>query len=124
MTPALAKRRDEMAEQCAQYCWCAGPTCSGCEKKTLKIYQRAFDECVAIFEQREKMLVEALRFYSTAPEEKINGQIEWNPHVCDSYSGRVYAPDWDGDIQDEPNEIAAKALAALEASRAEGEGAT
>lgn len=57
--------------------------------------------------------VEALQFYSTAPDCVVEGQIEWRPHVCDSYSGQQYAPDWDGSLQDKPNEIASEALSKI-----------
>lgn len=55
-------------------------------------------------------LVEALEFYEGKGGIKA-GHIEWNPHVCDKYSGLGYAPDWDGNVQDEPWEVASRALA-------------
>ena len=62
-----------------------------------------------------KEMQKALQFYSTKTNEMIDRQIEWRPHACDSYSGTQYAPDWDGDMQDEPGEIAQKALASVDA---------
>lgn len=54
----------------------------------------------------------ALEFYS-GEGGIAKRNIEWNPHVCDSYSGRQYAPDWLGEMQDEPGEIAQKARAEI-----------
>lgn len=71
--------------------------------------KQAYDR-LAEEKAKSQKLVEALEFYSTDTNEKVIGQIEWNPHVCDQYSGLMYAPDWDGSLQDEPNEIALKAL--------------
>jgi hypothetical protein len=59
----------------------------------------------------------ALKFYSGQLQYEGKNYIEWNPHVCDSYSGLRYAPDWPGDLQDEPGEIAEKALAALKKAK-------
>lgn len=50
-------------------------------------------------------LREALKFYG-----KSHPQGEWIDHVCDSYSGLAYAFDWPGDVQDEPWEVAERAL--------------
>lgn len=51
----------------------------------------------------------ALKFYGKhgAPDS------EWVNHVCDSYSGLVSAFDWLGEIQDEPWEVAEKAIAEI-----------
>lgn len=57
--------------------------------------------------------VEALKFYAGQYEYGGKKWIEWNPHVCDSYSGLQYAPDWDGSLQDEPQDFAVKALAKI-----------
>lgn len=66
-----------------------------------------------LYMKHRDILIDALKFYSTPPNEKVKGQIEWNPHVCDKYSGLEYSPDWDGDLQDEPNDIAVKGLKAV-----------
>lgn len=60
--------------------------------------------------ESNEALVKALKFYvGGKAEDKV---IEWNPHVCNSYTGLQYAPDWLGEMQNEPGEIAANALAA------------
>lgn len=52
--------------------------------------------------------VEAIEFYAAENGNKF--QTKWeNDHVCDSYSGALSTFDWDGDLQDEPWEIARKA---------------
>lgn len=52
---------------------------------------------------RVRVLTEALEFYAH--------KIKWNPHAYNSYSSRMYAPDWSGELGiDEPWEPARKAL--------------
>lgn len=54
-------------------------------------------------------MAEALKFYAGL---KDGG--EWADHVCDSYSGQTHTFDWNGEIQDEPDEVAKTALAEWE----------
>jgi hypothetical protein len=66
-------------------------------------------------------LNETVNFYSSNANRQC---IQWGEtHVCDSYSGGNYLPDWDGDLCDEPWEPADRALADTEAtlSRLAGE---
>lgn len=59
-------------------------------------------------------LNETVNFYSSNANRQC---IQWGEiHVCDSYSGGNYLPDWDGDLCDEPWEPADKALADTEAT--------
>ena len=50
---------------------------------------------------------DALEFYAGKRDGK------WVDHVCDSYSGLRYAFDWNGDTQDEPYEVAERALSLI-----------
>lgn len=50
---------------------------------------------------------EALEFYAGKRDS------EWLKHVCDTYSGETVTLEWNGDTQDEPQEVAEKALTAL-----------
>lgn len=44
MTPTpYEKKRDEAAKQTSAFCYCAGFTCSGCEKNTQKIFCKGYD---------------------------------------------------------------------------------
>ncbi len=64
-------------------------------------------------------LITALEFYSgVGDKERV---IEWRPHVCDSWTGQGYDPDWNGSLQTEPGEIAIKALATFKSKYGSGE---
>lgn len=71
---------------------------------------QAFDELIESYEQLQSKLdkaCEALEFYAG------NKDGKWESHVCDSWSGLNFIFDWNGDTQDEPNEVAIKALAEI-----------
>ena len=69
----------------------------------------AVDELAALRAENLR-LREALEFYAGHRDGKWD---EW--HVCDSYSGAGALFDWNGDTQDDPWEVARKALAATPA---------
>jgi len=52
---------DEMATTVSQTCYCAGPTCSGCEENTKKLFSMGWDACAADAEAQEAQLVELVR---------------------------------------------------------------
>lgn len=62
---------------------------------------------VNMLKTKLKVAEDALEFYAGTKDGK------WVDHVCDSYSGLNYAFDWNGDTQDEPHEVAVKALAEI-----------
>lgn len=72
----------------------------------------------AMVSDEVKALALALDFY-TGVGGTDSRRIEWNEHVCDSYSGIQWAPDWLGEMQDEPGEIAIKALDRFEKFKTE-----
>lgn len=45
---ALEKRRDEFGNKSSQYCYCAGPTCSGCESNTKKLVGIGADSMIPL----------------------------------------------------------------------------
>ena len=71
------------------------------------------DKILALISSHEQLqskldkACEALEFYAGTKDGK------WVDHVCDSYSGLNYAFDWNGDTQDEPHEVAVKAIAEI-----------
>lgn len=64
----MEKKRDELAEDCATFCRCSGPTCSGCEESTKKLIKTGWDACAEEYEDLEEKLnkaIEALEFYAS-----------------------------------------------------------
>lgn len=73
--------RNKAARDAAQWCRCAGPTCSGCEANTTKVFNEGADWAHA----RAKVLVEALEWYETAFDKKLTGSMmgELTPFLAD-----------------------------------------
>lgn len=104
---SLKKIRDEMAEKHSaiigrlRFAFDEKPSLSTVGEYAGHDYRIGFDAAAAIFEQREKMLVDALRFYAKMEE------IANTSSAIRIYGGAHTATD---------------ALAALEASRVDGDG--
>lgn len=80
---------------------------------TLKMPHKTWEEmlrAIKLGEWAEKQGIPAVQFY--AAENKTLWS-EWKDYVCDKFSGLCSHFDWDGNVQDEPFEIACKALARL-----------
>jgi len=53
-------RRDEAAFDLTTYCHCPGPTCSGCEQMSMKLFTKGADWATAHWLEQAGGLVEAL----------------------------------------------------------------
>lgn len=52
----LDELRDSLAEAVAAFCHCAGPTCSGCEETSKKLWKDGWDAAM----ERAQVLVDAI----------------------------------------------------------------
>lgn len=78
----LSELREYLIDTHKEFCYCSGPTCSGCEKKTSKLISIGFDAAAAHYEEREKILVEALREMAKWCTREANEKCTCIPHAA------------------------------------------
>jgi len=61
-------RRDEAAFDLTTYCQCPGPTCSGCEQMSMKLFTKGADWATAHWLGQVRRLVTALEVYAMTNE--------------------------------------------------------
>ena len=71
------KLRDELAKDIAQFCWCAGGACSGCEENSMKLFKKGWDAKAKREDERVRRLVDRMRELGQAmPPNAVSMEIQ------------------------------------------------